>query len=93
LDGCSRHFDARGDPSMTTISIPSSVAELLRTARLPTRLVDEQGNVLGSFSPAQPVDDDLSPEQLAEIRRRMKSPGPRFTTQQMLDYIDAREKK
>ena len=78
---------------MTTISIPSSVAAILRKATLPARLVDEQGNVLGNFSPIRSSDDELSPEELAELKRRMKSPGPRATTQQVLDYIDSREKK
>ena len=77
---------------MTTISIPSSVAAILRKTTLPARLVDEQGNLLGSFSPPEAVTDDLTPEQLAEIKRRMKSPGPRVTTQQVLDYLDSREK-
>jgi hypothetical protein len=84
---CSEEHD------MTTISVPSSVAEILRRTKLPARLIDEQGNELGSFSPPPPVDDGLSPEQLAEMKRRMKSPGPQFSTQQMLEYIDSREKK
>jgi len=78
---------------MTTISIPSSVAEIRRRTKLPARLIDEQGNELGSFSPPPPVDDGLSPEQLDVMKRRMKSPGPQFSTQQMIDYIDSREKK
>jgi hypothetical protein len=76
---------------MTTITIPSNVAELMRQAAFAARLVDEQGNVLGSFFPARGVNEELTPEQFAEIKRRMKSPGPRHTTEQVLAFLDSRE--
>jgi hypothetical protein len=72
---------------MSTITIPANVAEILRMAVAATRLVDEQGNVLGSFCPDQPP-DGLTPEQWAEIKRRRYSAGPRYTTDQVLKYLE-----
>jgi len=42
------------------------------------RFVNAQGEVLGRFEP------ELTPEELAEIRRRLKSTEPRYTTDQVL---------
>ncbi len=42
------------------------------------RFVNAQGEVLGRFEP------ELTAEELAEIRRRLKSTEPRYTTDQML---------
>jgi hypothetical protein len=75
---------------MTTITIPTAVADLLRTAPVATRLVDEQGNVLGNFAPARSSSDELTPEQWAEIRRRRKSAGPWLTTEQLLQRLESR---
>jgi hypothetical protein len=83
---------------MTTISVPPAVAEQLRLARTPLQLVDERGHVLGNFAPAMSsLDelssvDELSPEELAELRRRMASPGPRYSTEQVLEHLSAVEK-
>lgn len=78
---------------MTTIAVPRTLAEALGKAKLPVRLVDEEGNLLGSFSPARSSSEELTPEELSEIKRRMKSPGPRYSTEQVLSYIDSLEKK
>jgi len=74
---------------MTTISIPSSVAEILRKTTLPACLVDEQGNVLGSFSPTQLISGE-TPEQLAELKRRLTGSGPWSATEQVLAYLDSK---
>lgn len=42
------------------------------------RFVNAQGQVLGRFEP------ELSAEELAEIRRRLASNEPRYTTDQVL---------
>jgi hypothetical protein len=76
---------------MSSITIPAHVADLLRSAVTATRLVDEQGNVLGSFSPEQPP-NGLTPAEWAEIRRRQYAQGPRYTTQQVLDYLETGER-
>jgi len=78
---------------MTTISVPQTIAEALSKATGPIRLVDEQGKLLGSFSPLKAVSNDLTPEELAELKRRMLAPGPRYTTQQVLEHLDSREKR
>ena len=76
---------------MTTIAIPGTVAEILRKATRPTQLVDEQGNLLGSFSPIPAVDDKLTAEELAEIKQRRHSPGPWLTTDELKARIRPRE--
>ena len=78
---------------MTSIAIPSAVAEILRKITLPARLVDEQGNLLGSFAPARSVDDELTAEELADMKRRLTGPGPWYTTEQVLAHIDSVEKR
>ncbi len=42
------------------------------------RFVNAQGEVLGRFEP------ELTPDELAEIRRRLISTEPRYTTDQVL---------
>ena len=60
---------------MTTIAIPSALAETLRKTVGPARLVDEQGKVVGEFAPARRAGDELTPEQMAglgaDIRKRI----------------------
>jgi hypothetical protein len=77
---------------MTTIAVPAAIAELFRKTTLPARLVDEQGNLLGSFSPVSHADDELTAEELAEIKRRLTGDGPWFTTEQVLAHLDSLEK-
>jgi len=76
---------------MTTIAIPSALADLLRNATLPARLVDEKGTLLGSFAPIKQEDSELTPEELAELKRRMTAPGRRYTTEEVLAYLHSRE--
>jgi len=45
------------------------------------RFLNAQGQVLGRFEP------ELTPDELAEIRRRLSSPEPRYTTDQMLSRL------
>ena len=79
---------------MTTIAVPRSLAEALGKATEPIRLVDEQGKLLGRFSPAADAiyaSDELTAEELAEMKRRMSSPGPWYTTDEMIAYVRSRE--
>jgi hypothetical protein len=78
---------------VTTIAIPSAAADLLRTTSLPVRLVDEQGNLLGSFAPAVGLATKLTQEELDQIKARMKAGGPRYTTEQVLEFIDSRSQR
>lgn len=77
---------------MTTISVPRSVAEALAKAKGLISVVDEYGNLLGSFSPAATAAEELSPEQIADIKRRLRGSGPWYTTEQVLAFIDAASK-
>jgi hypothetical protein len=76
---------------MSTISLPSSVADILRRTTGPVQLVDEQGKVLGSFAPAKLSSEELTPEELAELKRRMQAPGPRYSTEEVLKHLDSLE--
>jgi hypothetical protein len=76
---------------MTTIAIPTTVAEILRKATQTTQLVDEQGHLLGSFSPIHALDDELTAEELEEIKRRRHSPGPWLTADELIARIKSRD--
>ena len=79
---------------MTTIAVPRSLAEALCQATEPIHLVDEQGKLLGSFAPATTTRDgaeELSAEELAELKRRVNSPGPWYSTDEMIAYVRSRE--
>lgn len=79
---------------MTTIKVPRSFADILEHARESVQLVDEQGKVLGSFSPAIPINanDELTVQEIDSIRRRRVSGGRWFTTQEVLAHLQSLEK-
>jgi hypothetical protein len=78
---------------MTTIAVPRSLAEALTRATEPICLVDEQGKVLGNFAPAKAAagTDDLTAEEIAEMKRRLASPGPWYSTDEMIAYVQSRD--
>lgn len=78
---------------VTTLSVPSDLAAALGKATQPVHLVDEQGKLLGSFSPAAiPARDiDPTPEEIAEMKRRAALPGPRLTTEEVLAHLRSLE--
>jgi hypothetical protein len=45
------------------------------------RFVNARGEVLGRFEP------ELTPDEIAEIRRRLSSSEPRYTTDQVLERL------
>jgi hypothetical protein len=45
------------------------------------RFVNAEGQVLGRFEP------ELTPAELEEVRRRLSSSQPRYTTDQMLERL------
>ena len=47
--------------------------------------INAQGEVLGRFEP------ELTPEELGEIRRRLTSSEPRYTTDQVLQRLRSAE--
>lgn len=77
---------------MTTISVPPAIAEQLKKATIPAQLVDDRGHVLGSFSPAVGASNDLTPEEMAELKRRMTASGPRCSTEQIIEHLSTQMK-
>jgi hypothetical protein len=56
--------------------------------------VDENGRILGTFSPAglnRELIGDLTPEQFAMIIYRRSFPGRTYTTSEVLAHIEGRE--
>lgn len=80
---------------MTTIAVPRSLAEALGKATEPIRLVDDEGNLLGSFAPATAGGraDDLTAEEIVEMKRRLASPGPWYSTDEMIAYMQSAEQR
>jgi hypothetical protein len=66
---------------MRDIVVSDELCRAIAEAGGEVRLVTAQGEVLGRFEP------ELTPEELTEIRRRMASGEPRYTTRQVLDRL------
>jgi hypothetical protein len=66
---------------MRDIVVSDELCRAIAEAQGEVRLVTAQGEVLGRFEP------ELSPEELAEIRRRLASNEPRYTTREVLDRL------
>jgi hypothetical protein len=57
-------------------------------------VVNEQGQMLGHLTPASSASNarvELSANDLAEVKRRMQSPAPGLTTEQVLSYLHSLE--
>lgn len=67
---------------MPDIIVTDELCQAL-TEATSVRFVTSQGEVLGRFEP------ELAPEELAEIRRRLASSEPRYTTRQVLDRLSS----
>ena len=66
---------------MRDIVVSDELCRAITDAQGEVRLVTAQGEVLGRFEP------ELTPEELAEIRRRIVSNEPRLTTREVLDRL------
>jgi len=66
---------------MRDIIVTDDLCRAITEAGGEVRLVTAQGEVLGRFEP------ELTPEELAEIRRRLSSSEPRYTTREVLDRL------
>ncbi|MCA9271307.1 MAG: hypothetical protein KDA41_22645 [Planctomycetales bacterium] len=76
---------------MTRITIDSELLSRLRNLSEPLELCDESGNVLATVLPATKMTDyePLGPDvDAAELDRRSKSTERRFTTKEVLDYLE-----
>jgi hypothetical protein len=68
---------------MTPIVLNEEQAKLAAAALKPIDVCDSRGNVLGTFTPFWTEAD------IAEAKRRLASNEPRFTTEQVLRYLES----
>lgn len=66
---------------MRDIVVSDDLCRAITDATGEVRFLTAQGEVLGRFEP------ELTPEELAEVRRRLASSEPRYTTRQVLDRL------
>jgi len=66
---------------MRDIVITDDLCQAITEADGDVRLVTVRGEVLGRLEP------ELSPAEMAEIRRRLVSSEPRYTTREVLDRL------
>ncbi len=66
---------------MRDIVITDDLCRAITEADGDVRFVTASGEVLGRLEP------ELSPEEMAEIRRRLTSSEPRYTTREVLDRL------
>lgn len=75
---------------MTHITVSDEQARLISEASAPIVFVDVRGRELGkldrSAASARSA-PEMSDEELAEIKRRMQTPGPGKTTKELLDHL------
>lgn len=58
---------------------------VLKDTNEPILIRDPQGVVLGTFN--RYIIDELTPEEIVAAREAKNAPGPRLTTQQLLDHL------
>jgi hypothetical protein len=76
---------------MPQIVLTSDQDEILATACEPVPVCRPDGSVAGFVSPkkqvATPKEPLFAPEEIAEAERRIDSPGPWYTTTEVLDHL------
>ena len=76
---------------MTQIVVDTNLSSQLLTLTQPAELCDQSGQVLGRFVPLinlsewEPLSPDISE---AELDRRAKSEGKRYTTAEVLAHLE-----
>jgi len=76
---------------MTQIILDTALASRLHAMGQPVELCDPSGRVVGRFVPLidlsqwQPVTPDITEE---ELQQRLQSPEKRYTTQEVLAYLE-----
>ena len=77
---------------MTFMMVNDEQARLIAEASSPVVFVDARGHEIGKLQPL-PTDRQAAPqisdEELAELKRRMASPGPGKTTDKVLARLKA----
>jgi hypothetical protein len=77
---------------MTFMMVNDEQARLIAEASSPVIFVDARGREIGKLQPLsadQLKSPGISEEELAELKRRMASPGPGKTTEEILDRLKA----
>jgi hypothetical protein len=83
-----------GGFDMTQIVLSPEQAAVVATAKEPVWICLPDGSVAGCLSSTirlKPRQGDPTSEEIADIKRRMASPGPRHSTQEVLDHIRSLE--
>jgi hypothetical protein len=70
---------------MVQLVLTEEQLQLLAAANYSLPLVDAAGRLVGVASPPP-----LTPEEIAEAKRRLASDQPRYTTEEMLAELDRR---
>jgi hypothetical protein len=68
---------------MNKIILTEEQLQVLHQSNSPVPVCHPQGKVLGT------VDPDLTPEFIAEMKRRAASPGPWYTGEQVRRHLEA----
>jgi hypothetical protein len=77
---------------MTVVTVSEEQARLISEATTPIVFVDVSERKVGTLEPlAAPSNSQpsISDEELAELKRRLNSPGPGKTTKELLDHLKA----
>ena len=76
---------------MTHIILTPEQAAVLAASNQPVPVVAPNGRCVGWVSPAMnfvvPKENPFTPEEIAEAERRIDSPGPWYTTQEVLEHL------
>lgn len=70
---------------MTRLILDDQQVQTVAKASGTLELCDQRGNIVGYLPPCP------SQDEIAEAKRRLNTPGPRRTTQQILENLRARE--
>lgn len=79
---------------MHELTVSAEQARFIAQSHEPMVVVNEQGQLLGHLTPAGSASDvptKLTASDRAEIKRRMQSPAPGLTTEQVLGYLQSLE--
>jgi|AP95_1055475.scaffolds.fasta_scaffold632873_1 hypothetical protein len=77
---------------MVTIVVSDDQAKLIAEAQSEVFIRDSQGRVLGQVSPAR-GSSRFSPDEVAELEKRLDEPGERVTTTELLERLKSRDEE
>jgi hypothetical protein len=72
---------------MQDVVLTEEQAKIVAHSVGPVNVRDPRGNVVGHIEPK------LTPEMIAELKRRAKSPGPRYTGEQVQARLQALQRE